>query len=119
MIDNTMLMVLNTIARKQLAPTELTEKWANQILDYCTTHLSAEITFKASNMQLKVYSNASYLNEPNANSSFVGYVFLGQKQSDVGTDDILSKMLDVEKVRRYWTATMLRIMNKSDVNIKS
>ena len=82
MIDNRMLNALNTIARKQSAPTELTEQLANQILDYCATHPTATVTFKASDMQLKIYSDVSYLNEPNARSSFVGYSFLGWNQPD-------------------------------------
>ena len=82
MIDNTMLKALNTIARKQSAPTELTEQWTDQILDYCATHSTATVTFKASDMQLKVYSDASYLNKPKARSSFAGYFFLGWNQPD-------------------------------------
>ena len=82
MIDNTMLKALNTITRKQSATTELTEQWADHILDYCATNPTATVTFKASDMQLKVYSDASYLNEPNTRSSFVGYSFLGWNQAD-------------------------------------
>ena len=82
MIDNTMLKALNTIAHKQLAPTELTEQWADQTLDYCATHPTATVTFKVGDMQLKVYNNALYLNEPNARSSFAGYSFLGWNQPD-------------------------------------
>ena len=80
--DNTMLKALNTITRKQLAPTELIEQWADQILDYCATNTTAIVTFKASDMQLKVYSDALYLNKPNARSSFAGYSFLGWNQQD-------------------------------------
>ena len=82
MIDNTMLKALNTIARKQSTATELTELWTHQILDYCATNPTATVTFKASNMQLKVYRDASYLNKPNARSSFAGYSFLGWNQPD-------------------------------------
>ena len=82
MIDNTMLKVLNTIARKQSAPTELTEQWADQILDYRATHPTATVTFKASDMQLNVYSDASYLNKPNARSPFAGCSFLGWNQTE-------------------------------------
>ena len=81
-VDNTLLKALNTIARKQSAPTELTNKWANQILDYCATNPDAKIQYQASNMQLKIHSDASYLNEPNARSSFAGYHFLGWNQKE-------------------------------------
>ena len=50
MINNTVLKALNTIARKHLAPIELTEQWADHILDYCATNPTATVTFKASNM---------------------------------------------------------------------
>ena len=82
MIDNTMHKALNTIAQKQSAPMELIEQWANHVLDDCATHPATSVTFKASNMQLKVYSDASYLNEPNARSSYTGYTFLGWNQPD-------------------------------------
>ena len=81
-VDNTLLKALNTIARKQSAPTELTNKWANQILDYCATNPDAKIQYQASDMQLKIHSDASYLNEPNARSSFAGYHFLGWNQKE-------------------------------------
>ena len=57
-------------------------KWANQILDYCATNPDAKIQYQASNMQLKIHSDASYLNEPNARSSFAGYHFLGWNQKE-------------------------------------
>ena len=81
-MDNTLLKALNTIARKQSAPTELTNKWANQILDYCATNPDAKIQYQASNMQLKINSNTSYLNKPNARSSSAGYHFLGWNQKE-------------------------------------
>ena len=74
-VDNTLLKALNTIARKQSAPTELTKHWANQILDYCATNPEAKVKYYASNMKLKIYSDASYLNKPIARSSFAGYYF--------------------------------------------
>ena len=77
-----MLKALNTIAHKQSAPTELTEQWVDQILEFCATNPTATVTFKASDMQLKVYSYALYLNKLNAHSPFAGYSFLGWNQPD-------------------------------------
>ena len=54
----------------------------NRILDYCATNPDAKIQYQASNMQLKIHSDASYLNEPNAQSSFVGYHFLDWNQKE-------------------------------------
>ena len=59
MIDNTMLKTLNTIARKQDKPTELTRKWAKQLLDYAATYPNTTIRYFASDMILKQHSNLS------------------------------------------------------------
>lgn len=89
-----MLHGLNMISRKQTQATELTNKWASWILDYVATHPDLHIQYYASDIKLKVHSNASYLNEDEARSSYGGYYFLGWQQPD---DEalILNRAVDV------------------------
>jgi hypothetical protein len=74
-----MLMTLSTIAAQQSTATQKTIKATNQILDYCHTHPDAIITYQASDMILKVHSDASYLAEPKARSRGGGHYYLGDK----------------------------------------
>jgi hypothetical protein len=47
------------------------------LLDYCSTKPDAAIRYYASEMQLKIHSDASYLSETRAKSRIGGYFFLG------------------------------------------
>jgi hypothetical protein len=49
------------------------------LLDYCSTQPEATIRYYASDMQLKIHSDASYLSEPKAKSRIGGYFYLGCK----------------------------------------
>ena len=82
MIDNTMLKAINTIARKQENPTELTIKWSKQLLDYAATYPNAAIRYYVSDMILTQHSDASYNNDEKARSIYGGYTWLGWKQPD-------------------------------------
>jgi hypothetical protein len=63
-VDPTMLMPLSTIATAQSIVTQHTIHATNQILDYCATHPDATITYRASDMILKIlHSDASYMAE--------------------------------------------------------
>ena len=94
-VDNTLLKALNTIARMQSAPTELTKHWANQILDYCATNPEAEIQYQASDMQLQIDSDAAYLVSKNARSRAGEYYFLGDYDGKLfnGPIYILAKII--------------------------
>jgi hypothetical protein len=76
-----MLMPLSTIATAQSIATQHTIHATNQILDYCATHPDATITYRASDMILKIHSDASYLVEPKARSRGGGHYYLGNKPS--------------------------------------
>lgn len=75
-IDSTMAMPLSSLASEQLKATATTKRKFNQFLDYAATHPDAVVQFKASDMQLKVHSDASYLSEPQARSRAAGHFFL-------------------------------------------
>jgi hypothetical protein len=50
---------------------------ALQVLDYLASHPNATVCFRASNMILKIHSDALYMSEPNAQSWACGHFFLG------------------------------------------
>jgi hypothetical protein len=51
-----MLIPLSTIATATTIATQHTIHATNQILDYCATHPDATITYRASDMILKIHS---------------------------------------------------------------
>ena len=78
-VNSTMLVVLSAIALEQSKATEQTNAAADHLLDYCATNPDATMHYVASDMQLKIHSNASYLNESKACSRVGGHFFLGNK----------------------------------------
>ena len=80
-VDETMLHCLNSLASAQSEGTQKTKEAMYHFLDYCATHPDATIRFYASDMILKIHSDASYLTESRARSRVGGYFFLGDKQN--------------------------------------
>jgi hypothetical protein len=78
-VDPTILMPLNYIATEQTKAMEKTQAATNQLLDYLATHPDATIRYHASNMILKIHSDASYLLVSNPRSRLGGLFFLGNK----------------------------------------
>jgi hypothetical protein len=75
-VDPTMRHALSSLSQQQSAPTETTEKATNQFLDYAATCPDAILRYRASDMVLRVHSDASYLCEPKARSRAGGHHFL-------------------------------------------
>ena len=65
-VDPMMLTALNSLASKQAVLTQHTLKKCKQFLNYAPTQDEGIITYRASNMQLAIHSDASYLSEPKA-----------------------------------------------------
>jgi hypothetical protein len=80
-VNPTMLMTISTIAAQQSKATQLTIRATNRLLNYCHTHPNAIIEYRASDMQLKIHSDASYLAEPKGRSRGGGHYYLGDKPS--------------------------------------
>jgi hypothetical protein len=78
-VDSTMLVALSALASEQNKPTMHTKQKVEQLLDYCATQPNATLTFHASDMILKVHSDAGYNNESKARSRAGGHFFLGNK----------------------------------------
>jgi hypothetical protein len=75
-VDPTMLVALGTLASAQANGTEAAVTAMTQLLNYCATHPDAVIRYHASDMQLHVHSDASYLSEKYARSRSAGIFFL-------------------------------------------
>jgi Reverse transcriptase (RNA-dependent DNA polymerase) len=85
-LDYTQLVQLGRLGTQQSKPTKLTEAAAHHFLRYVATWPDAMLVFHASDMVLKVSSDASYLSEPNARSRAGGYHYLGFNDSSRDTD---------------------------------
>ena len=72
-IDYTILPALNDIAREQAKPTERTLEKAKRVLDYVATYPEAYIRYHASDMVLRIDSDAAYLVAPQAKSRIAGF----------------------------------------------
>jgi hypothetical protein len=75
----TLLVPLSVLASQLSTTTTTTINDVSHLLDYCITHPEFSIRYFASNMQLKIHSDASYLSEPKAKSILGGYFNLGNK----------------------------------------
>jgi hypothetical protein len=78
-VDPTLLVPLSALASQLSTATTTTIKAVSHLLDYCSTHPESTIRYFASDMQLKIHSDASYLSEPKAKSRIGGYFYLGNK----------------------------------------
>jgi hypothetical protein len=78
-VDPTLLMPLSALASQVSTATTTTIKAVSHLLDYCSTHPESTIRYYASDMQLKIHSDASYLSEPKSKSRIGGYFYLGGK----------------------------------------
>ena len=81
-IDSTLLVTLSDLSAQQTQATELTMQKANQMLDYLYTNSDFTLRFYASDMQLAIESDASYLSAYNARSRVGGYHYLTSSVTD-------------------------------------
>jgi hypothetical protein len=75
-------MALSSIAIKQTKGTTSTMEKAKHLLDYLAMNPNATMRFKASDMIMNVYLDASYLFEANARSRACGQFFMGWDTKD-------------------------------------
>jgi hypothetical protein len=84
-VDPTMNAALSSLASQQAKGTEQTARDATKFLNYCATHPDAKLQYYASDMVLKVHSDASYLSESKARSRAAGHYYMGNKDNDDDT----------------------------------
>jgi hypothetical protein len=84
-VDPTMNTALSSLASQQAKGTEQTARDAVKFLNYCATHPDAKLRYHASDMILKIHSDASYLSESKARSRSAGHFYMGNKDNDDDT----------------------------------
>jgi hypothetical protein len=78
--DPCILTTLNEIVAEQAAPTTDTITKTDMLVDYLHTYLNAVIRYYASDMILKITSDALYLVQPKARSRAAVHYHLGWQQ---------------------------------------
>jgi hypothetical protein len=81
-VDPTMNVTLSTLALQQIKATGQTKKDSIKFLNYCATHPAATMHYHASDMILKIHSDASYNSESGAQSRMGGHFYLGSCSSN-------------------------------------
>jgi hypothetical protein len=76
-VDSTLLVALSSLASQQATATENTRTAIKHLLDYCATHPNATLKYHASDMHLKIHSDAGYNNETQGRSRAGGHFYLG------------------------------------------
>jgi hypothetical protein len=79
-VDPTLIMPLSTIFSHLSTATTTTMAAVSHLLDDCSTKPDAAIRYYASDMQLEIHSDASYLSEPCTKLSIGSYFFLGNSK---------------------------------------
>jgi hypothetical protein len=80
-VDPCILVALNEIASEQAKPTTDTRDKTDMLMDYLHTYPNAVIRFYASDMILKICSDAAYLVQPKARSRVAVHYHLGWKNA--------------------------------------
>ena len=76
-VDSPILLATNKVASQQAAPTQATMEQTNHLIQYVLHNPDASITYKPSNMQLTVHSDASHNSETKSRSRAAGIFVLG------------------------------------------
>ena len=75
-LNSPLLAALNTLGTEQASATENTIIALAQLLDYCATYSNLTLLFVASDMVLRIHSDASYLSVFKARSRAAGFFYL-------------------------------------------
>ena len=96
-VDPTMLVALGQIASSQAKATENVEAACTYFLHYAATYPNATIVYRASDMFLRVVTDASFHSELNAGTRMGGVHYLGDLHGGRlnGMIDTLCKLIDV------------------------
>ena len=89
-IDITAITTLNKMSKQLAKPTHRLIRRINYFLAYMASHPNAKLIFRASDMQLCVHSDASYLSEPDSRSRAGGFHWLGSDLPYNGAVDVLT-----------------------------
>ena len=88
-VDPTMLHAINDISLSAAKGTEATLDAITYLLNYAHTHPNTEIIYRASDMVLRVDSDAAYLVAPEARSRAGGYHYMSNKKGSIFNGPVL------------------------------
>ena len=77
--DGTLMATLNELASTKSKGTQSTMQVFKNLMEYCHSHIDVTIRYCASQMQLHINSDASYLSASKARSRVRGHFFLNEK----------------------------------------
>jgi hypothetical protein len=100
-VGPTSFVPLSVLASQFTTATSETMHKVDQICNYCCTLTHATIRYNASDMQLKIHSDASYLSEPKAKSRVCVYVFLGNNNANKTPSLTNGPLLCISTVLKY------------------
>ena len=80
-VDLMLLVALGSIAVNQSKETTQTEDAVHNFLDYCATHPNEKLLYHASDMILRIHSDASYLSKLKDLSISAGHFFMEYQNS--------------------------------------
>jgi hypothetical protein len=80
----------------------------SHLLDYCSTPPEASIRYYASDMQLKIQSDASYLSEPKSKSIIGGYFYLGKTQAHPRNPYPMARLCAIQQYSNMWSLLWLK-----------
>ncbi|GAX15903.1 hypothetical protein FisN_2Lu385 [Fistulifera solaris] len=89
-VDPTIAVTLSALASEQSKATQNTNKKVHQLLDYCATYPVSHLRYHASDMILKIHSDASFGNESGFRSRAGGHHYLGKANSNFFNSAILN-----------------------------
>jgi hypothetical protein len=107
-IDPTLLVPLSTLDSQLSTSTATTINAVSHIIDYCSTQPEASIRYYASDMQLKIHSDASYLSDPKAKSRIGGYFYLGKKKGPPRNPYPMAHCYAIQQSSNMWSRLWLR-----------
>jgi len=98
-VDPTILEAVSALASAQAKPTKTTMRAAKRLLGYLRRHPDHGITYKASDMQLRIISDASFNSRPFGRSVAGGIMSLGHGIN--GSIVAISTLIDVVVASAY------------------
>jgi hypothetical protein len=107
-VDPTLIVPLRTLVSQLSTATLSTIDAISYLLDYCSTNPESSIRYYASDMQLKIHSDASYLSEPKDRSRLGGYFYLGNKNNSSTKPLTNGPLFSIQQHSNMWYLPWLR-----------
>jgi hypothetical protein len=107
-VDPTISVPLSALASQLSTTTSTTINAVSHLLDYCSSRPEYSIRYFASDMQLKIHSDSSYLSEPKAKSRIGGCLYLGNKTNSPIIPSIMVHFCATHQYSNIWSHLLLR-----------